>query len=388
MRRHLRVLCTSTPGTGHITALAPVANALRDRGHEVSWAVAPEGGAAMEAMGFEWSPAGISVKARRESAADVLDEIMQLPMAERRGPLFAALFARGAGPVMQRDLTPIIDRVRPDVVVREPSELAAAPMAAARGIPLVTVAFSGVLPEGARRAVLDDLGPLWLAEGLSEPSWEVLYGDLYLHPFPVSFGQRPDAAVVRPIRRERGVPSAVPPPWVAALGTARPIVYVTSGTEVASASFPWHEVFAATAGMDVDVVATIGNHVDPADLGTVPASIRIERFVDQADLLPRASAVVSHGGAGTVLGAAAHGRPQVVVPLFADQWENGVAVTDAGCGSVLEPGRRSVGDFDLALRRLLGDRSHAAAAARVAQEIEAMPSVDDVATEIEALAGN
>jgi UDP:flavonoid glycosyltransferase YjiC (YdhE family) len=272
--------------------------------------------------------------------------------------------------------------------VRETSELAAAPMAAARGIPLVTVAFSGVLPEGARSAVFDDLGPLWQAEGLGEPSWGVLYGDLYLHPFPASFGQRPDAAVVRPIRRDRGVPSAEPAPWVAALGTERPFVYVTSGTEVASASFPWHEVFAAIVAMDVDAVATIGTHVDPADLGAVPARVRIERFVPQADLLPRASAVVSHGGAGTVLGAAAHGRPQVVVPLFADQWENGVAVTDAGCGTVLEPGRRTVEDFDLALRALLADPSHAAAVARVAQEIEAMPGADEVATEIEALAGD
>ena len=121
-------------------------------------------------MGFEWSPAGLTTGARREVAADALGEIMRLPMAERRGPMFAALFARAAGPVMRRDLTPIIDRVRPDVVVREMSELAAAPMAAARGVPLVTVAFSGVLPEHARGEVFDDLGPLWQAEGLGEPS--------------------------------------------------------------------------------------------------------------------------------------------------------------------------------------------------------------------------
>ena len=86
-----------------------------------------------------------------------------------------------------------------------------------------------------------------------------------------------------------------------------------------------------------------------------------------------------------MLGAAAHARPQAVVPLFADQWENGVAVTDSGCGTVVEPGRRSVEDFDRALRVLLADPAHAAAVARVAREIEAMPSVDDAVTEIEAL---
>jgi UDP:flavonoid glycosyltransferase YjiC (YdhE family) len=386
MRRHLRVLCTSTPGTGHVSALAPVARALRDRGHDVRWAVAPDGGAAVGDMGFEWSPAGLTTGARRDLAADALGEIMRLPIAERRGPLFTALFARAAGPAMQRDLTPIIDRVRPDVVMREMSEVAAAPMAAARGIPLVTVAFSGVLPERARGEVLHELGPLWQAEGLGEPSWSDLYGELYLHPFPVSFGQRPDSAAVRPIRRGRGAPSAEPAPWVEALGTERPFVYASSGTEVPSGMFPWRELCAALGDMDLDAVATIGPHVDPAELGAVPANVRVERFVPQADLLGRTSAVVSHGGAGTVLGAAAHGQPQVVVPLFADQWENGIAVTEAGCGIVLEPGRHSVDDFDETMRTLLAGPSHRSAAERVAQEIDAMPRADDLALEIEALA--
>ena len=92
-------------------------------------------------------------------------------------------FARAAAPVMRKDLAPIIDRVRPDVVLRETAELAAAPMAAARGIPLVTVAFSGVLPEPARGEVADALRPLWQAEGLGGPSWADVYGDLYYVEF-------------------------------------------------------------------------------------------------------------------------------------------------------------------------------------------------------------
>jgi hypothetical protein len=201
----LRVLCTSTGGAGHIHALSPVARALRDRGHDVRWAVAADGGNTVGARGFERFAAGLTTAARREAASAVLDRIMQLPMAQRRGPLFAAFFARAAGPVMQRDLAPIIDQIRPDVVLRETGELAAAPMAAARGIPLVTVAFSGVLPEPARDEVIDDLRPLWQAEGLGDPSWADVYGQLYLHPFPDSFGQRPDSPVVRPVRPDRGI---------------------------------------------------------------------------------------------------------------------------------------------------------------------------------------
>lgn len=339
-------------------------------------------------MGFEWSPAGLTTSVRRDAAAGALGGLMQLPMEERRGPLFAALFARAAGPVMQRDLAPIIDRVRPDVVLRETAELAAAPMAAARGIPLVTVAFSGVLPERARGEVVDALRPLWQAEGLDDPSWADVYGQLYLHPFPVSFGQRPDSTVVRPIRPDRGSPSAEPAAWVASLGADRPFVYVTSGTEPPSVTFPWRELFTVLGAIDVDAVATIGPHVDPVAFGAVPPNVRVERFVPQGDLLGRARAVVSHGGAGTVLGTASYGRPQLVVPLFADQWENGVALHDAGCGIVLGPGRRGVEDLERSLRTVLAGSSHRAAASRVADEITAMPTATDLAPDIEALAGN
>ncbi|MET0460227.1 MAG: glycosyltransferase, partial [Ilumatobacteraceae bacterium] len=298
-----------------------------------------------------------------------------------------AMFARAAGPAMRADLGPIVDRVRPDLVLRETGELGAAPVAAARGIPLVTVAFSGVLPDDARGDVVEDLRPLWQAEGLGDPSWADVYGRLYLHPFPVSFGQRPDSTVVRPVRPLRGSPSEPPAGWVAALGVDRPFVYVTAGTELPSVTFPWRELFAVLGGADVDAVATIGPHVDPATFGAVPPNVRVERFVPQGDLLGRASVVVSHGGAGTVLGAASHALPQLVVPLFADQWENGVAVADAGCGIVLGPARRGVEDVDQALRTLLAGSSHREAAGRVADEIAAMPSVADVAPEIEALAG-
>ena len=383
--RPLRVLCASTGGAGHVHALAPVALALRDHGHDVQWAVADDGGATVASMGFEWSAAGITTSARRDAAAADLPRIMQLPMGERRGPLFATLFARAAGPVMRRALAPVFDRVRPDVVLREVAELAAAPMAAARDIPLVTVAFSGVLPERARGVVLDAVAPLWHDEGLESPSWADVYGRLYLHRFPPSFGQRPDSPVVRPVRPGGAASSGDRPEWLDAIGADRRCVYVTSGTERAATTFPWREAFEALRSLDVDAVATIGPHVDPADLGAVPSNVRIERFVPQGELLGRVAAVISHGGAGTVLGAAGHGRPQLVMPLFADQWENGVAVRDAGCGILLGPDQRGVDDLEGSLRTLLDTTAHRQAAARVKDEIAAMPPVSDVVAEIEAL---
>jgi UDP:flavonoid glycosyltransferase YjiC (YdhE family) len=380
----LRVLCTSTGGAGHVNALAPIAMAMRDAGHDVRWAVGPDGGEAVASMGFAWSPAGLTTAARRSAALADIPAIMQLPMAERRGPLFSALFARAAM-AMRPDLGPLLDDVQPDVVIRETAELAAAAMAPARGIPVVTVAFSGALPAAARPPVVEALGPLWAAEGGGDPTWSDLAGDLYIHPFPPSFGQVPSATAMRMVRPTGRAPDGDPPPWIDALGD-RPAVYVSAGTEPPSATFPWPAVLAALGRLPVDAVVTIGPHVDDATLGPIPSNARVERFVPQAWVLPRVTGVISHGGAGTVLGAAAHGRPQLVVPLFADQWENGLAVVDAGCGAVLEPEHRGDADVDAAVRDLLDDAARRDAAARVAVEIAAMPTSADVVPDIEALA--
>jgi UDP:flavonoid glycosyltransferase YjiC (YdhE family) len=359
---------------------------LRDAGHDVSWAVASDGGERVASMGFGWSAAGLTTSERRDAALADIAAIMQLPMGDRRGPLFSALFARAAAPAMRRDLAPLLDDLRPDVLVRETGELAAAPMAAARDLPVVTVAFSGVLPAAARPQVVDALRPLWEVEGLDDPGWSDLYGDLYVHPFPPSFGQGPDTGATRMVRPGGGrAPDGDPPPWVDALG-ARPAVYVSAGTEMPSTTFPWQAVVAALGRLPVDAVATIGPHVDPAALGPIPSNVRVERFVPQAWLLARVTAVISHGGAGTVLGAAASGRPQLVVPLFADQWENGLAVVTAGCGAVLGPEHRDDAGVDAAVRDLLEVTARQDAADRVASEIAAMPTAADLVPDIEALA--
>jgi UDP:flavonoid glycosyltransferase YjiC (YdhE family) len=216
--------------------------------------------------------------------------------------------------------------------------------------------------------------------------WSDLYGDLYIHPFPPSFGQGPDTEATRMVRPSAGrPPDGDPPPWLDALG-ARTAVYVSAGTEPPSTTFPWRPVVAALGLLTVDAIATIGPHVDPAALGPIPSNVRIERFVPQAWLLPRVTAVISHGGAGTVLGAAAHGRPQLVVPLFADQWENGLAVVDAGCGAVLGPEHRDDAGVDAAVRDLIGAPARQDAAVRVAAEIAAMPTPAELVPDIEALA--
>ncbi|MEO8266831.1 MAG: glycosyltransferase [Ilumatobacteraceae bacterium] len=383
----MRVLATSTPGRGHLNCLLPLLSALQHAGHDVLVVTAAESCAFVERSGFAVREGGLAADERRGRYASRLAETMALPPRQRRGRFYAGYFADIAAPVMQIALAPVLQEFGPDVVVHEIGELAAAPMSVARGIPHVTVAFSGMLPMESDDMVLDHLAPVWAVEALQAPTMDAVRGDLYLHPFPPAFAQYPPGDAVRPMRAEAfdGVVE-IPPPWLESLGVTRPLAYITSGTEPIAAIAPWAAAFEALGSLDIDVVATIGARLDAAVLGTVPDNIRVERFVPQQFVLDRAAVAMSHAGAGSLLGAARHGLPQLLYPIAADQWQNADAAAVAGVGIALELDQRSADDFAAALDRLLGDEVFTATASHVAAEIAAMPSPADHVATIEALA--
>jgi UDP:flavonoid glycosyltransferase YjiC (YdhE family) len=382
----MRILVTSTPGIGHLNSLVPLMSSLQNAGHDILVVTANESCELVESYGFAVRPGGMSSDARRGQFEPRMPEVLALPPRKRRGLFFAGYFAEIAAPAMRTDLAPTFDDFRPDVVVHERGELASGAMAVARGIPHVTVAFSGSLPPWSEHLVVDSIAPVWAAEGLPEPTMEQIDGDLYLHPFPPSFGQLPSSGNVRPMRAVslETIPGA-PPEWLDELGSTRPLVYVTFGTEPIARMVPWAAAIEALGSFDVDVIATIGMHVDPSSLGEVAPNIHVERFIPQRFILDRAGLVMSHAGAGSLLGAARHGLPQLLSPLRADQWENADAASGVGAAITCEMDQRSAAEIGAALDRLLKDDGFEQAASRVAAEIEAMPSPAEHVATIEEL---
>ena len=94
----------------------------------------------------------------------------------------------------------------------------------------------------------------------------------------------------------------------------------------------------AVAQLPVRVLVTIGRQADPARLGPLSANVHVERWVDQARVMPHASALVAHGGAGTTLAALAAGVPMALLPLSADQPLNARRMVGLGAGLALEGG--------------------------------------------------
>ena len=372
----MRVLVTSTPGAGHAYPVMPLATDLQQAGHEVLWATAEDGAALVRAHGFDVAVAGMNLQDRRAFLEPRLPEILQLPTRLRRGHLFSGFFARAAAPKMAVELEPIVERFRPDVVMHEWGEQAAAPIATARSIPHATIAFSGALPEYAVAMAEDALEPLWSSFGLPRPSLSDMAGDVYFHPFPKSMGQSSALDQARELRptTSSGLPGDVPQ-WLGEFGRDRKAIYVTAGTTpIVAAMAPWKSLFEAMASLDVDVLATVGPQIPFDDLGPIPSNVRVERFVPQHFVLGRVALVVSHAGAGTILAAAASGVPHLAIPTWADQWENSDAHVQTGAGLMLEENERHAEPVRSAILRILTNDAFSVAAAQLALEIATMPS--------------
>jgi UDP:flavonoid glycosyltransferase YjiC (YdhE family) len=379
------VLVTSTPGTGHVFPMVPVVLALRDAGHTVSWATGTEAGTWLDRLGIERVRAGLDTATRHRSALALIPHFGDIPPDQRRALIGPATFGRVAAPLMVDALRGEFDRRRPSLVVTEPCELAAPLLCRRHDLPYVTIGFGGLLPAEVLTGMADAVEPLWRTEGLDVPPDAGVHGDLYLHPFPPSFGA---VAGDLPIELVRGGgfdgSTDDPRAWVDRLGVERPLVYVTFGTEF-SPQAPFGGLVPALGRLDADVVITLGGRVDPASLPAAGSNVRIERFVPQRALLERASLVVSHAGSGTVLGAAARGVPQLCLPLGADQFDNAAAVATAGVGIAVPPGDRTADELASAMLRLLA-QPPVAATGRVAAEIAAMPPPTDLVDTITRLA--
>ena len=69
---------------------------------------------------------------------------------------------------------------------------------------------------------------------------------------------------------------------------------------------------------------------------SAPDNVTVTRWARHAEVLPHCSAVITHGGHGTVMKALIAGVPLIVVPLGRDQPDN------AGLG---RPRRRLASDY-------------------------------------------
>lgn len=374
----MRVLVCCIPQLGHFNPVAPLIRALVSAGDEVLVAGGAELQGPAEALGASYQLAGGSL-------GDWFGRLQQrtrgvpgdgLPPARIQHYFLPRLFAEIAADDMVGDVLAAGEAFRPDWVLHDAATFAGPLVADLLGARSANHAYGPLIEPAVLELAADALSPLWRSYGRDVPPCGGAFRDVTIAICPPSMdresGAIADVLYLQP----------APPPAHAPQPQSPPLVYVTFGTVWANPSL-LRQCLEALADEPVQVVMTTGQ-VAVEEVKGVAGNAHIERFVPQAELLPRCSAVVHHAGAGTMFGALAHGLAQVALPQAADNFTNAAILTASGAGLTLLPSEVAPDRIRAAVRAALNDSSHRSAAQALAGEMAAMPSAPDVAERLRA----
>jgi UDP:flavonoid glycosyltransferase YjiC (YdhE family) len=131
------------------------------------------------------------------------------------------------------------------------------------------------------------------------------------------------------------------------------------------------------------LVSRYTEHLPPS----LPRGVISYPYIPFDAALPRAAAIVHHGGIGTTAQAIAAGIPQVVRPMAHDQPDNAARVQRLGLGVTIPPKRFTVDRVQSSLHSLLSSPNVTAVCQLYAGRASSSDSLSVVCHEIEALAG-
>jgi MGT family glycosyltransferase len=158
----------------------------------------------------------------------------------------------------------------------------------------------------------------------------------------------------------------VPHPDIELPPGEQPLVLVAPSTAHDSGNHLVRTALAALASEPVRVVATT-NRVVPQSPIEVPANAVLVDWLSYSQLMPLASLVISHGGHGTVARALSAGTPVLICPIIGDMSETAMRVSWAKCGLSLPWRLCQPTPLRWAARQLLEDGSFANRAQELAQ---------------------
>jgi zeaxanthin glucosyltransferase len=175
-------------------------------------------------------------------------------------------------------------------------------------------------------------------------------------------------------------------PW-SRLDAGRPLVYASMGTLQNGILRTFRVIAEACAGLDLQLVISLGGGQDPALLGDLPGDPVVVGYAPQLELIRRSALTISHGGLNTVLESLAQGVPMVVLPVAYDQPGVGARVEWSGAGRSIPVGQLTVGRLRDAVRAVLGDPAYRERAGVLQASIEAVDGLNRAADLIESAFG-
>jgi len=385
----MRILFTTTGGTGHFHPLVPLAHAAAAAGHAVACAASYSLRPAVEAAGLRFFPAGFD--RRGVPLDDLFPAMRSLTGPALRQFVGVEIRVNIEARQMAPDLLRIADEWTPDLIVRDTAEYGGCVTAEALGIPHASVRTAyGDSSYGQRHVVVDALNALRADHGLP-PDPDGISPFRYLHLafeppgfWPADEPLAPTYHLLRPVVFDRSGGEGLPP-WVASLPPV-PTVCATLGTFMNRSTAVFAAILEGLRDEPVNLIVAVGRDIDPAQFGPQPQNVHIERYIPVSLLLPHCVLVVHQAGFSTVVTTLLHGLPMVTIPLGADQPQNARSCAALGVGEVIGPEERTAGAIREAARRVLREPLYRERAERVRDEMAALPGPEHAVKLLERLA--
>ncbi|MEV4508547.1 glycosyltransferase [Dactylosporangium sp. NPDC049525] len=361
----MRVLVSSAGTRGDVQPVLALAVQVRGLGHEVRLCVPPNFLDWVGGHGFDAVPMGVPMRAPRPGAAPVpvpdliTDQFDTLDTAVKGCDVVLGANAHqyAARSIAEREGVPYVNALYAPVALPSP-EHAPPPAPGQAWEPGSRAgnerrwsdtraawnarALERVNHNRARLGLagIDDV----LRHNLTDRPW--LAADATLGPAPAT----PGMDVTQTGAWLLPDPDPLPPPLQAFLDGGDPPVYVGFGSMPMPPDTGRILIDAARAAGRRVVLSQGWAELGPVDDGADCIAVG---DVNQQALFPRVAVAVHHGGAGTTVAAARAGVPQVVVPIFSDQFYWAARVATLGIGTSVPPGVLSTGTLAAALHEAL-----------------------------------
>jgi UDP:flavonoid glycosyltransferase YjiC (YdhE family) len=266
----------------------------------------------------------------------------------------------------------------------------AVPLLAARtGILRVSHSTGPAFARGLLNEAAEQLTGLWREAGAERsPDAAGIYDTVHVDVWPGSLqlDDIGDRGNVIPIETsDDQVPGSEEiPGWLQELPD-RPTVHMTLGTVFNHNPAVFRAVLDGLSGEDVNVLASVGPNQDPAVVGPVPDNARVERWLPHRALIPRCSAVICHGGAGTMLNSLRASVPLLLLPQGADMFRTARACSAYGIARYLMPDVVSPDSVQAEFRKIMDDPAYRQRYVPVRAELASLAPPRDVVPILEDL---
>jgi UDP:flavonoid glycosyltransferase YjiC (YdhE family) len=330
----MRIAVAADSGPGHLFPFLALARQLRRAGHQVIVYAEPSAAGRVRAAGCEHERMPVDDGAARLGACRTTAQVIRLydELANRVAP----------------DFLRVISKRKVDLVLTDALCLGAALGAQASGVRWASMATTPMLLSSIIKKSAQALIPtrrlrrlLGLPPTRLSSLAQSIAPRLHLLPWTPEF----DLGEPPPQARHIGALNWEPPQrarapgWLSTLGRRAPAVLVS----VSTVPFGFlkdavnqyvSEAIRVLNELPVEGVITLGN--EEYEVTVAPAShVRVVSFVPHGLIFPKLSALVTHGGWGTLSRALTAGVPMVVVPFALDQPSNAELMRSLGVGHAL-----------------------------------------------------